>query len=94
MSSPRVKVGSLKILFMGALSSPPLSLASGQRDSNARHSRWQRDALPLSYARTLFFNLHRFLLPPSGGELTRHRSVLHAAGVMRSKEALRLFLIR
>ena len=26
---------------------------SGQRDSNPRHSRWQRDALPLSYARIL-----------------------------------------
>ena len=26
---------------------------SGQRDSNARHSPWQGDALPLSYARTL-----------------------------------------
>ena len=24
---------------------------SGRRDSNSRHSRWQRDALPLSYAR-------------------------------------------
>ena len=26
---------------------------SGRRDSNSRHSRWQRDALPLSYARTV-----------------------------------------
>jgi hypothetical protein len=25
--------------------------SSGQRDSNARHSPWQGDALPLSYAR-------------------------------------------
>ena len=30
---------------------------SGQRDSNARHSPWQGDALPLSYARKLFFTL-------------------------------------
>lgn len=29
--------------------------SSGQRDSNARHSPWQGDALPLSYARKLFF---------------------------------------
>ncbi len=27
-------------------------VGSGQRDSNARHSPWQGDALPLSYART------------------------------------------
>ncbi len=27
------------------------SFLSGQRDSNARHSPWQGDALPLSYAR-------------------------------------------
>ena len=26
---------------------------SGRRDSNSRHSRWQRDALPLSYARLI-----------------------------------------
>ena len=25
---------------------------SGKRDSNSRPSRWQRDALPLSYSRT------------------------------------------
>ncbi len=30
-----------------------LEQISGQRDSNARHSPWQGDALPLSYARTL-----------------------------------------
>ena len=29
---------------------------SGQRDSNPRPSRWQRDALPLSYARKLLVN--------------------------------------
>ena len=36
-----------------------LSYWSGRRDSNSRHSRWQRDALPLSYARLsyLLFNL-------------------------------------
>ena len=36
-----------------------LSNWSGRRDSNSRHSRWQRDALPLSYARLsyLLFNL-------------------------------------
>ena len=28
---------------------------SGQRDLNPRPSRWQRDALPLSYARVLIF---------------------------------------
>ena len=27
---------------------------SGRRGSNPRHSRWQRDALPLSYARDWF----------------------------------------
>ena len=36
---------------------------SGQRDLNPRPSRWQRDALPLSYAR-IFINYYRtwFLL--------------------------------
>ena len=29
----------------------PLELWSGKRDSNSRPSRWQRDALPLSYSR-------------------------------------------
>ena len=29
----------------------PGRLRSGRRGSNPRHSRWQRDALPLSYAR-------------------------------------------
>ena len=65
MSSPKVKVGSLRIFFLGALSLLFWSLVGGQRDSNARHSRWQRDALPLSYARTLIFHPHRFMLPHS-----------------------------
>ena len=29
----------------------PSVIKSGRRDLNPRHSRWQRDALPLSYAR-------------------------------------------
>ena len=94
MSSPKVKVGSLGIFFLGALSLLFSSLVGGQRDSNARHSRWQRDALPLSYARTLIFHPHRFMLPPFGGEPNRCGSVLHIAGVVQSEEALRLFLIR
>ena len=36
-----------------------LVLWSGRRGSNPRHSRWQRDALPLSYSRTLI------LIPPN-----------------------------
>jgi hypothetical protein len=69
-------VESLGIFFLGALSPPFSFLAGGQRDSNARHSRWQRDALPLSYARTLLSHPHRFGLPPSGGEPNRRRSVV------------------
>ena len=44
-------------------------LWSGQRDLNPRPSRWQRDALPLSYARklinsidNLFINVNRVIL--------------------------------
>ena len=44
-------------------------LWSGQRDLNPRPSRWQRDALPLSYARklinsidNLFIDVNRVIL--------------------------------
>ena len=36
---------------------------SGRRDLNARHSRWQRDALPLSYARRCI-KTHHHIGPP------------------------------
>ena len=49
-------------------------LWSGQRDLNPRPSRWQRDALPLSYAHklinsidNLFINVNRVIL-----KLLRH----------------------